>query len=63
MVKVGDMDVNDYIEDFHIQIGDEPGWQKPVLNIISNNDGSVVSIPLSRKNADELIAFGIGTEG
>jgi len=63
MARVGDSVENDYVENFHIQVGDKPGWKKPVLNIISNDDGSVASIPLSRKKADELIAFGIGTEG
>lgn len=47
---------------FSIQIGDRPGWKKPVLNI-TREDGTAAAIQLSKKEADELKGLGVSVEG
>jgi hypothetical protein len=44
-----------------IQIGDKPGWQKPVINLIYK--GEVFSFRITRKMAKQLQNLGMATEG
>lgn len=46
----------------HIQVGDKPGWKSPVLNII-REDGTSMSVPITRKEAEELKDLGVSVEG
>lgn len=48
--------------EFTIQIGDKPGWKKPVLNVM-REDGTSVAVSLLRREADELKELGVGVEG
>jgi len=47
---------------FTIQIGDKPGWDKPVLNVM-RDDGTSVAVSLLRREANELKELGVGVEG
>jgi hypothetical protein len=38
----------------YIQIGDKPGWKKPVLNIFINGD--TMSVPITQKMKKMLLA-------
>lgn len=44
-----------------IQIGDKPGWEKPVLNVMVGGDS--ISIPITKKIADKLKEMGVSVEG
>lgn len=49
-------------ENAYIQIGDKPGWKKPVLNIIFEDEA--VSIPITQKVKKQLLKTGkIAVEG
>jgi hypothetical protein len=52
---------NDKVE--WIQIGTEPGWRKPVLNVKYRDVDTVISAPISRKVEQILLDTGFGSEG
>jgi hypothetical protein len=46
----------------NVQVGTEPGWKKPVLNVLFA-DGTSKGFRISKKVAEALIASGMGYEG
>jgi len=46
-----------------IQIGDKPGWKRPVLNLVDMKSGEVISTRISRKTAEWLKSRGMTSEG
>lgn len=45
-----------------VQVGLPPNWDPPALNILHKN-GDTESIPISKKVAEVLIAYGMSCEG
>lgn len=51
------------MKDVMIQIGSEPGWKTPVLNIVDLKTWEVISVKISKKKMKWLKARGVPMEG